>query len=233
MNQKLSKIIDLSGRLRFQKRWAQTPRIPETSVLGHMFIVAIFSYFFSKKVKACEKRVEFNFFCALFHDFPESLTRDIITPVKYGIAGLDEIISDYEMRLIDEKILPNVPANFRDEFSYILGIRKQEEKTFKNEFENRIFENFPKEISASLSNFNENKFRPIDGKAIKFCDKIAAYFEAGISINYGVKTKELIMAFKKMHENFKQNPKIEGIDFFEICEKFVDFFELKEFIKTP
>lgn len=34
MNKKISKIIDLSGRLRFQKRWAQTPRIPETSVLG-------------------------------------------------------------------------------------------------------------------------------------------------------------------------------------------------------
>ncbi len=32
LNQKLAKIVDLSGRLRFQKRWAQTPRIPETSV---------------------------------------------------------------------------------------------------------------------------------------------------------------------------------------------------------
>ncbi len=34
LNKKLAKIVDLSGRLRFQKRWAQTPRIPETSVLG-------------------------------------------------------------------------------------------------------------------------------------------------------------------------------------------------------
>lgn len=47
MNKKISKIIDLSGRLRFQKRWAQTPRIPETSVLGHMLIVAILGYFYS------------------------------------------------------------------------------------------------------------------------------------------------------------------------------------------
>jgi len=45
MNKKISKIVDLSGRLRFQKRWAQTPRIPETSVLGHMLIVAIFGLF--------------------------------------------------------------------------------------------------------------------------------------------------------------------------------------------
>ena len=148
-----------------------------------MFIVAIFSYFFSKNVKACKKRLEFNFFCALFHDFPESLTRDIITPVKYGIAGLDEIINDYEMLLIDKKILPNIPADFVDEFSYILGIRKQDEKILKNEFENRILENEPCGVSASLATFNEDKFRPIDGKVIKFCDKIAAYFEAGISLS--------------------------------------------------
>ena len=42
---KLSKLIDLCGRLRFQRRWAQTQRIPQTNVLGHMLVVAIFSYF--------------------------------------------------------------------------------------------------------------------------------------------------------------------------------------------
>ena len=78
LNKKLGKIIDLSGRLRFQKRWAQTPRIPETSVLGHMLTVAIFGYFFSIKVNACDKRLQNNFFTALFHDLPEALTRDII-----------------------------------------------------------------------------------------------------------------------------------------------------------
>jgi putative hydrolase of HD superfamily len=82
LNKKLAKVIDLSGRLRFQKRWAQTPRIPETSVLVHMLTVAIFSYFYSLKVNACPKRLESNFFCALFHDLPEALTRDIISPVK-------------------------------------------------------------------------------------------------------------------------------------------------------
>lgn len=76
LNKKLAKIIDLSGRLRFQKRWAQTPRIPETSVLGHMLIVAILGYFYSLHIKACPKRMENNFYCALFHDLPEALTRD-------------------------------------------------------------------------------------------------------------------------------------------------------------
>ena len=88
LNKKLAKVIDLSGRLRFQKRWAQTPRIPETSVLGHMLTVALFGYFYSVKINACEKRLQNNFFVSLFHDLPEALTRDIISPVKYSVDEL-------------------------------------------------------------------------------------------------------------------------------------------------
>ena len=226
MNQKLAKLIDLAGRLRFQKRWAQTPRIPETAVLGHMLVVAILSYFYSLEVKACKTRLENNFFCALFHDLPESLTRDIISPVKYGIEGLNEIISEYEMRLIDERILPFVPENFRNEFSYILGIREQSGKFIKNEFENRICEKKPLLHEGTMENVNEDKFNAIDGKALKYCDKLAAYFEAGISISYGVKSKELTDGFNKMDEFFRGKPTIDGVNFNEICEEFKKHFAL-------
>lgn len=227
MNQKLAKIVDLSGRLRFQKRWAQTPRIPETAVLGHMLVVAILSYFYSLKVKACPKRLENNFFCALFHDLPESLTRDIISPVKYGIKGLNEIICEYEMRLIDEKILPFVPENFRDEFSYILGIRKDGEKFIKNEFENRTYERKPTIHEGTMENVNEDKFNAIDGKALKYCDKLAAYFEAGISISYGVKSKELTDGFENMDKFFVEKPTIDGVNFLKICDEFKKHFIIK------
>lgn len=78
-----------------------------------MLVVAILGYFYSLKIKACDKRLENNFYCALFHDLPESLTRDIISPVKYGIDGLHDIINDYEMKLINERILPFVPEGLR------------------------------------------------------------------------------------------------------------------------
>lgn len=231
MNQKLARLVDLSGRLRFQKRWAQTPRIPETAVLGHMLVVAILSYFYSLEVKACDKRLENNFFCALFHDLPESLTRDIISPVKYGIKGLNEIINEYEIRLIDEQILPYVPNSYKYEFSYILGIRQNNEKIIKDEFENRTFENKILPFDGTLENVNENKFNAIDGKALKYCDKLAAYIEAGISISYGVKSKELIEGFKGMYENFKQKPKIDGVSFYDVCENFNEYFNVGEYAK--
>ncbi|QKF85226.1 competence protein, ComGF family [Campylobacter blaseri] len=229
MNKKLARIIDLSGRLRFQKRWAQTPRIPETSVLGHMFVVALLSYFYSISVKACDKRKEFNFFCALFHDLPESLTRDIISPVKYGVEGLNEIINEYEMRLINDEILPYVPEHIRDEFSYILGIRRDENGKFlKDEFENRTYKNEPKFHEGSLNSVNSDEYRAIDGKALKYCDKLSAFFEAGISISYGVKSKELTSGFNSIGEYFYNNQKIEGINFYDICEDFKQQFDLKD-----
>ncbi|ARJ57165.1 HD domain-containing protein [Campylobacter cuniculorum] len=222
LNQKIAKIIDLSGRLRFQKRWAQTPRIPETAVLGHMLVVAILGYFYSLKIKACDKRLENNFYCALFHDLPESLTRDIISPVKYGIEGLDEIINEYEIKLINDKILPFIPEKFKTEFSYILGMREDRNKMghfIKNEFENRTFKNANIELcSGSLNAFNFDEFGAIDGKALKYCDKLAAFIEAGLSISYGVKSKELESGFMDMFNFFKQNKTIDGVNFFELCE---------------
>lgn len=227
MNKKLAKIIDLGGRLRFQKRWTQTPRVPETSVLGHMLIVAILSYFYSLEVKACDSRLIHNFFCALFHDLPESLTRDIISPVKYGINGIDEIINEYEMRLIDEKILPFVPENIKDDFAYILGIRKIENKFVKNEFENRIFtDGEAKFKDGSMNSANTDELNAIDGKAIKFCDKIAALFEAGISISYGIKSNELVKAYEGMNDFFENNKSIENVNFNEICKDFKEYLNL-------
>lgn len=224
MNQKLARLVDLSGRLRFQKRWAQTPRIPETAVLGHMLVVAILSYFYSLSVGACAKRLENNFYCALFHDLPESLTRDIISPVKYGIDGLNEIINEYEMRLIDERIMPFVPESFRAEFAYILGIKQENGRYEKDEFENRTFEKTPARHDGTMDNVNEDKFNAIDGKALKYCDKLAAYIEAGLSISYGVKSSELESGFKNIYDFFKKNPRIEGVDFFKIVEDFDDYF---------
>lgn len=231
MNQKLARLVDLSGRLRFQKRWAQTPRIPETAVLGHMLVVAILSYFYSLSVGACAKRLENNFYCALFHDLPESLTRDIISPVKYGIDGLNEIINEYEMRLIDERIMPFVPESFRAEFAYILGIKQENGRYEKDEFENRTFEKTPARHDGTMDNVNEDKFNAIDGKALKYCDKLAAYIEAGLSISYGVKSSELESGFCGIYEYFKTNPRVEGVDFLKVCDDFNEKFKLKYLIK--
>jgi len=221
LGKKLAHLIDISGRLRFQKRWAQTPRIPNTSVLGHMLIVAFLGYFYSIKVKACNKRVENNFFCALFHDLPEALTRDIISPVKYSVTGLDDIISEYEIRKIEDEILPLVPSSFVKEFKYILGIYGDK----KDEFANKIkYEGIIKEVNDTKK-YNEDKYNTIDGKALKACDRIAAFIEATLSISYGVKSKELLSGKKEILGRLKNNQKINGINFYELAQDIEKYFK--------
>ncbi len=217
LNKKLAKIIDLSGRLRFQKRWAQTPRVPETSVLGHMLTVALFSYFYSIEINACSKRLENNFFTALFHDLPEALTRDIISPVKYSVDDLSQIISEYEILKIEDDIMPNIPETIKNEFSYYLGLYNG----VKDEFLDKIYTDKIKVIHDGLISYNDDKYNAIDGLALKQCDKLSAFIEASLSISHGIKSKELLSGKKEILKSLKT---VQGVNFAQIAQNIDEAF---------
>ena len=177
--------IDFCGQLRFQQRWAQTPRIPKTSVLGHMLVVAMLSYFVSLEMGACPRRIVNNFFASLFHDLPEVLTRDIVSPVKSSVAGIEQIIKDYEKILVEERLLPLLPIAWHPEIRYFI----------ENEFDNKVTANgtVMNGIDADAMNtqYNKDEFAPVDGKMLKICDHLAAYIEAALSIQHGIKSSHL------------------------------------------
>jgi putative hydrolase of HD superfamily len=175
-----------------------------------MLTVAIFGYFFSVKINACDKRLQNNFFTALFHDLPEALTRDIITPVKYCVDELSEIIAEYEIEKIKDDILPNIPDTLQDEFSYILGLYDG----IKEEFTNKIRNNGKIEVVDDISKYNIDKYEAIDGVALKQCDKLSAFVEASLSISHGIKSKELLNGKR---ETLKSLKVVQGIDFKEIA----------------
>jgi putative hydrolase of HD superfamily len=108
----LRDFLDIAGQLRFQQRWSHLYRIPKTSVLGHMLIVAMFSYLFSYISGAGRERRINNYFTGLFHDLPEVLTRDIINPVKKSVEGLDELIKEYEVQEMEKKIYKLLPESW-------------------------------------------------------------------------------------------------------------------------
>ncbi|MBO1737038.1 HD domain-containing protein, partial [Barnesiella sp. GGCC_0306] len=59
-----------------------------------------------------------DFLCGLFHDLPEVLTRDIISPIKRSIQGLDDLIKDIEKRQVAEKLLPLLPHSWHEDILY-------------------------------------------------------------------------------------------------------------------
>lgn len=114
-SKKLLDFANICGQLRFQQRWSHLYRIPKTSVLGHMLIVAIFSFLFSCTAGLKEENCINNYLTGLFHDLPEVLTRDIINPVKKSVKGLDELIKDYEIEEMEKKIYKLIPISWHDD----------------------------------------------------------------------------------------------------------------------
>ena len=203
----LVRTANLCGQLRFQIRWSQTPRIPETSVLGHMFVVAAYAYFLSLTLGACEARRLNNFFCGLFHDLPELLTRDIITPVKRSVEQLPAIIHQYEDEELRRRVLlPLSEAGYADieeRMAYYLGLESG------SEFLETI-----RDASGSvhcLSSFEElhldcnaNRLDPKDGRLVKICDTLAAFIEAHSSIYNGVSSPHLYEAMARIRGEYRR-----------------------------
>ncbi|MDD1763281.1 MAG: HD domain-containing protein, partial [Methanobacteriaceae archaeon] len=206
--------VDLCGQLRFQKRWAHSPRIPETSVLGHMLIVAATAYLCSLEIgiRICDNRFYNNFFAGLFHDLPEVLTKDIISPVKQSVEGLDDIIKEYEDYRMNEDLFPLLPESWHDEIVYFT----------KNEFLNKIKIN-EKENEVSFKDLNNkynlDNFSPIDGELLETCDKLAAFVEANLSIRYGIKSETLEEAQIKIYNEYGSR-KFGKLNFKEIFDFF-------------
>lgn len=208
--QKPYEFINFCGQLRFQKRWAQTPRVPKTSVLGHIYLVAVFVHLFSIKLNICDKGVYNTFFNALFHDLPEALTRDIISPIKMGIKGLDEAIKDYELKEIEGRLLPTLTPYIREEIRlYII-----------DEFENKIFidgEYNKFETSEIikekdfLNKYNNDRFNPIFGGIVRIADRYAAFLEALYSKKHGISSSYISDAIKN-YENMYKDKKLGKID---------------------
>ncbi len=208
-SQATKNLANLISQLRFQLRWGQTPRVPQTSVLGHSLIVALLSYFCSIQIGACPKRIYNNYFCGLFHDLPEVLTRDIVAPVKRAVEGLDEIIKDIESAEVEEALYPLLPESWRDEVRYFV----------EDEFQDRIVRGGARLSGVSLDDYNEDVYSPVDGEILKACDQLAAHVEAFLSFRHGIKSQHLREAVSSIFSAYKDRF-IHGVNFGEVFHYF-------------
>lgn len=202
----LQQFLSLIGKLRYQQRWAKAVRMPETFVMGHMLVVAILSYFMTLELESpCRKRLENNFFAGLFHDLPEVLTRDIVSPVKNSVKGLDSIISEIEDEQMREIIYPLLPPSWHSEIEYYT----------QNEFDSKVIDDGEIKMLTSdiiSEQYNADEFNPIDGQIIRGCDHLSAYIEAYMSLSYGIRSEQIASGYEHLSERY-ENKVIGGIDF--------------------
>lgn len=202
----LQDFMSLIGKLRYQQRWAKAVRLPQTYVMGHMLVVAILSYFMTLELKnPSKKRLVNNFFAGLFHDVPEALTRDIVSPIKKSVEGLGEILAEIEQEQMHKVIYPMLPKEWHDEISYFTN----------DEFSSKILiegEPIIKSSDEINEKYNQDKFSPVDGQIIRGCDHLSAFIEAFMSISYGVSSEPIVSGYKQLKKDY-ENKLIGGIDF--------------------
>lgn len=195
-------------QLRFQTRWNQTPRVPGTSVLGHCFYVAVLTLLLGRdsNPKMCKERVVNNFFSALFHDLPESVTRDIISPVKQATDDLPNIVKKIEDEIVNKELVPLMENFFVDELIYFTS----------DEFSNRIINDNDNVLQVSWEELNERfnfaQFMPVDGRLVRICDHFSALMEADISIKHGITSTHLQSGRESILTHYASGEIINGID---------------------
>ena len=202
----LQDFCNLIGKLRYQLRWAKAVRVPQTFVMGHMLVVAILSYFMTLELEnPCKQRLINNYFSGLFHDVPEALTRDIVSPIKKSVEGLGEILSEIEQEQMHSIVYPMLPKEWHKEIEYFTT----DEFTSKIILDSQRVNTTSDEINKS---YNSDEFNPVDGQIIRGCDHLSAYIEAFMSISYGVRSEQMVGGYNQLHEAYK-NKTIGGIDF--------------------
>lgn len=198
-------------QLRFQTRWNQTPRVPKTSVLGHCFFVAALTLLLRNEtgVKMCPKRVYNDFFSGLFHDLPESVTRDIISPVKQATDGLPAIVKNIEDQIVKAELVPLMEDFYKDEILYFTS----------DEFQNRIMDG-DKVVTVSYEDLNEkynsDEWNPVDGKLVRLADHYSALLEADASIRHGITSKHLMDGKINLLKTYQEGCVINGIDAYKM-----------------
>jgi putative hydrolase of HD superfamily len=206
--------VDLCGRLRFQVRWGQLYRIPRTSVLGHMLIVAIMSYLFSLTIDACSKRRANNYFAGLFHDLPEVLTKDVISPVKRAATGVDRFVKEFERDEMQRRIYR--PKLIPEAWQPEMRMFTEDEFISKVTVEGKLQNTTSEAITAS---YNQDLFNPVDGELVKAADDLAAFMEAYLALQNGISNAQLRTAVKEK-SLFYRHKTIAGIDFGKVYRGF-------------
>lgn len=104
-------------------RWNQDKRDFPISVMAHLVYVTFISYIIwtLENITGSNLDVEELLLRSIYHDIPEAITWDFITPTKRAIPGFVEILEKVELQMMDDYLFCYVSENYKQEmFKYML-----------------------------------------------------------------------------------------------------------------
>lgn len=167
--------------LKHVRRWNRLNRFIESSVLAHTFIVAFLAVLFSQ-MEAANLGERTNYFqyqamlLALFHDVPEVLTGDIISPVKELIEEHSAGLMAEMEKQATEKMLDGLPDQIKTDM----------------------------EAKALLK--EPNKDVPFGVPSlVKDCDQLAGMLECAFEMSVGNANRELVAGFDGYYKELQKS----------------------------
>ena len=157
-------------RLKYLRRWNRINRILSTTVMGHTYLVAVLAFMLCSVSDASSTKKELFMYStllrALFHDVPESLTGDIITPVKRAIEKHDKTLLDNVERELNQELIDSAPAGVQDDIHEL-----------------HLLEDLNPQGAFSVDSL------------VKDCDRLALLLECIYEKSFGVYTRDVETAF--------------------------------------
>ena len=140
----------------------------------------------------CSRRLYNDFFSALFHDLPEAVTRDIISPVKQATDELPAIVKRIEDEIVKKELVPLMDGFYADEILYFTNDEFANRIVLKEQKgKNEIKKTVHVEWEELNNKYNSDEFEPVDGRTVRLADHLSAFIEAHSSSLYGITSEHL------------------------------------------
>ena len=115
-NDNYVKFLSHIRRLSHSLRWNQEKRMFPVSVMSHLVIITFLSYVLWKiennngeKYNILELMLK-----SIYHDIPEAITGDIITPTKKSVPWFEEVLEKAEIKMMDDYLFYYVEDDYKD-----------------------------------------------------------------------------------------------------------------------
>ena len=179
--------------LKYLRRWNRINRIVSSNVLGHTFLVSFLAIILSMlaidEIKNGDHFIYKVVLRSLFHDVPESLTGDIITPVKSEIEKYaPKILEDVEKELQD-KFVKSAPSGVKMDIEHYELLKEIDNK--------------------SIFSFTS---------MTKDCDRLAAVLECHYEKASGISTHEIDSAYENYLQELAKSEWTSVKDFIRIVK---------------
>lgn len=131
LSESYTQIFRNFAKLRNRIRWAKHPNLVKCSVLGHLFDVAVYAYLMSLEVNPENEELATQyFFMGIFHDFPETWTGDMPSPIKDSIPGLRKATEMFENEVMENHVYCLLIPEVAHELKSVM-LEDEENETYK------------------------------------------------------------------------------------------------------